>query len=61
MRGPRGEAMLFGTANPQNKADGAGSVRPEGKNALKKRDGERSGAFSWMGQAKDVNGEAVGR
>ncbi len=24
----------FGTANPENEADGAGSVRPEGKNAL---------------------------
>ncbi|RPI98227.1 MAG: GWxTD domain-containing protein [Candidatus Aminicenantes bacterium] len=33
MRGPRGEAVLFSTANPENEADGAGSVRPEGKNA----------------------------
>jgi len=31
MRGPRGEAVLFGTANPENEADGAGSGRPEGK------------------------------
>jgi len=31
MRGPKGEAVLFGTANPENEADGAGSVRPEGK------------------------------
>jgi RNA polymerase sigma-70 factor (ECF subfamily) len=36
MRGPRGEAVLFGTANPENEADEAGSVRPEGKNARKK-------------------------
>jgi len=33
MRGPRGEAVLFSTANPENEAGGAGSVRPKGKNA----------------------------
>ena len=41
MRGPRGEAVLFGTANPENEADGAGSVRPQGKNALRKSDEKR--------------------
>ena len=45
MRGPRREAVLFSTANPETKADGAGSVCPEGKTALNKRDGERNGAF----------------
>jgi hypothetical protein len=33
MRGQRGEAVLCSTANPDNEADGAGPVRPEGKNA----------------------------
>jgi hypothetical protein len=46
MRGPRGEAVLFGTANSENEADGAGSVRPEGKNArLKEEKGEKNGTF----------------
>jgi len=26
MRGPRGEAVLFSTANPENEADGAGNL-----------------------------------
>ncbi len=43
MRGPRGEAVLFSTANPENEADGAGSVRPKGKNA--NNNGEKNGAF----------------
>jgi guanylate kinase len=34
MRGLRGEAVLFSTANPENEAEGAESFRPEGKNAL---------------------------
>jgi hypothetical protein len=42
MRGPRGEAVLFGTANYENEADGAGSVRPEGKNALKQKEKKRA-------------------
>ena len=45
MRGPRGEAVLFSTANPENEADGAGSVRPEGKNAQLKEREEIVGVF----------------
>jgi len=38
MRGPRGEAVLFGTANPENEADGPDRFAREGKNALKRRE-----------------------
>jgi hypothetical protein len=44
MRGPRGEAVIFGTANPENEAGGAESVRPKGKNAPKWEE-EKNGAF----------------
>jgi hypothetical protein len=37
MRGPRGEAVLFGTANPENEADGAESARPKGKKRRMRR------------------------
>jgi hypothetical protein len=45
MRGPRGEAVLFGTANPENEADGVGSVHPNGKNATKKEALKEMGVF----------------
>jgi hypothetical protein len=44
MRGPRGEAVLLSPANPENEADGAGSVRRQGKNALIEKM-EKNGRF----------------
>ena len=41
MRGPRGEAVLLSTANLKNEANGAGSVRPEGKTAQKEEEMEK--------------------
>jgi hypothetical protein len=45
MRGPRGEAVLFGTANSENEEDGAESARPKGKKRRIIRDGKKRGAF----------------
>jgi hypothetical protein len=45
MRGPRREAVLFGTANPENEADGAESARPKGKKRRKEDGEEKRGAF----------------
>jgi hypothetical protein len=45
MRGPRGDVVLFGPANPENGAEGAGSVRPKGKTPSKKEKEKNTGRF----------------
>jgi hypothetical protein len=45
MRGSSGEAVLFGTANSENEADGAESARPKGKKRRLKRDGKKTRRF----------------